>query len=94
MTLCTPETATVFSAGTSLYGVSDVKRLAEDTHKFESQYLFKLLGGTPEQVPEVYKARSAVYHADRIKSPLLVGGLVIHCLRLDIARLIVIIHYF
>jgi dipeptidyl aminopeptidase/acylaminoacyl peptidase len=88
MTLCTPETATVFSAGTSLYGVSDVKLLAEDTHKFESQYLFKLLGGTPEQVPEVYKARSAVYHADQIKAPLLVR---VHSAS-GIVQLIMIIH--
>jgi len=73
MTLCTPSTATVFAAGTSSYGVSDLTLLAEDTHKFESQYLFKLVGGTPTEVPEIYAARSAVKHADQIRSPLLVG---------------------
>jgi hypothetical protein len=73
MTLCTPETATVFAAGTSSYGVSDLALLAGDTHKFESQYLFKLVGGTPAEVPEVYAARSAVKHADQIRSPLLVS---------------------
>jgi len=72
MTLCTPETATVFAAGTSSYGVSDLALLAGDTHKFESQYLFKLVGGTPAEVPEVYAARSAVKHADQIRSPLLI----------------------
>lgn len=46
--------------------------LLGETHKFESHYPFKLLGGTPEEVPEVYKARSPVYHADQIKAPLLV----------------------
>lgn len=73
MTLCTPETATVFAAGTSSYGVSDLALLVGDTHKFESQYLFKLVGGTPTEVPEIYAARSAVKHADQIRSPLLVS---------------------
>ncbi|KAG8761880.1 hypothetical protein FRC15_008777 [Serendipita sp. 397] len=72
MTLCTPETANVFAAGTSSYGVSDLAMLANDTHKFESQYLFKLVGGTPEEVPEIYAARSPVKHADEIRSPLLI----------------------
>ena len=72
MALCTPETAGVFAAGTSSYGISDLKALAEDTHKFESQYLFKLIGGTPKEVPDVYASRSAVNHADEIRAPLLV----------------------
>lgn len=63
----------VFTAGTSLYGVSDLAKLAEDTHKFESQYLFKLVGGTLEEVPEVYQARSPVHHAENITAPLLVS---------------------
>lgn len=72
MALCTPETAGVFAAGNSLYGVSDLNALVEDTHKFESQYLFKLVGGTPKEVPDVYAARSAVNHADQIQVPLLI----------------------
>jgi dipeptidyl aminopeptidase/acylaminoacyl peptidase len=40
--------------------------------KFESQYLYDLLGGTPDQIPDVYKDRSPVNHASSIKSPLLV----------------------
>jgi dipeptidyl aminopeptidase/acylaminoacyl peptidase len=62
----------VFAAGVSRYGVSDVTALALDTHKFESQYLFNLLGGTPEEIPDVYKDRSPLYHAGNIKSPILV----------------------
>lgn len=61
-----------FAVGTSSFGISDLFKLAEFTHKFESQYLFKLVGGTPEQVPGVYKDRSPVFLADEIKSPLLV----------------------
>jgi dipeptidyl aminopeptidase/acylaminoacyl peptidase len=64
----------VFSAGTSSYGVSDLAKLAEDTHKFESRYLEKLVGGTYEQVPDLYRDRSPVHHADSIKTPLLVSG--------------------
>lgn len=69
--LCSyPET---FAAATSSYGISDMFKLAEFTHKFESQYLTKLLGGTPEEIPEVYKERSPVFLADKIKAPLLVS---------------------
>ncbi len=61
-----------FAAGTSLYGISDLKKLEDFTHKFESKYMFKLLGGSSEEVPEVYRERSPLYNADKIKSPLLV----------------------
>lgn len=63
----------VFAAATSSYGVSDLRKLYEFTHKFESKYLAKLVGGTPEEVPEMYKARSPIYHVDNIVSPLLVS---------------------
>ena len=72
-TLCSYPDA--FAVGTSSFGVSDLSKLAEFTHKFESQYLFKLVGGTPEQIPDVYKERSPVFLADKIKSPLLVRPL-------------------
>ncbi|KAI0329778.1 alpha/beta-hydrolase [Cubamyces sp. BRFM 1775] len=62
----------IFAAGTSSYGISDLVTLGEFTHKFESQYLFKLAGGTPSEVPDVYKERSPVNKADKIKAPLLV----------------------
>ena len=64
----------VFAGATSLYGVSDLRKLYEFTHKFESKYLAKLIGGTPEEVPDVYKARSPIYHADKIVSALLVSN--------------------
>lgn len=43
----------VFGAGVSQYGISDLRALAGETHKFESQYLFSLVGGTFEEIPEV-----------------------------------------
>lgn len=61
----------VFCAASSSYGISDLASLAQHTHKYEMHYTTTLLGGTPESVPEVYHTRSAVYHADKIRSPLL-----------------------
>ena len=65
----------VFAAATSSYGISDLKKLAEFTHKFESRYLDHLIGGNILEIPEVYKERSPVNHADRIVTPLLVSCL-------------------
>ncbi|KPV73820.1 uncharacterized protein RHOBADRAFT_54417 [Rhodotorula graminis WP1] len=61
----------VFTAGTSYFGVADIKMLCDDTHKFESHYLFRLVGGTPEEIPDVYKERSPLYKASQITAPLL-----------------------
>ncbi|KAF8580778.1 alpha/beta-hydrolase [Ramaria rubella] len=60
-----------YQAGISSYGISDLKRLVKTTHKFQLHYMFKLQGGTPAEIPDVYEARSPVYHADQIKAPLL-----------------------
>lgn len=62
----------VFAAGCSLYGVSELTALALDTHKFESQYLFNLVGGTPDEVPDRYRDRSPLYHAAQIRAPIMV----------------------
>lgn len=61
----------LFAACTSRYGISDLKMLGEETHKFESQYIIKLMGGREKDIPEVYKERSPVTHADKIVTPLL-----------------------
>jgi len=61
-----------FKSATSSYGISDLVSLANFTHKFELKYIEKLLGGTPQEVPEVYAARSPLNHAGKIVTPLLV----------------------
>lgn len=64
----------MWAAGNSLYGVSDVKALSSDMHKFESRFCQELVlkkGMTEEEQEEVYRARSARYNAEKIKSPLL-----------------------
>lgn len=68
--LCGPPDA--FAAGTSLFGISDLSKLAEDTHKFELRRIEKLIGGRPADIPDVYRERSPVFHADMIKAPLLI----------------------
>ncbi|KAL0581324.1 hypothetical protein V5O48_000700 [Marasmius crinis-equi] len=70
--LCHSSDLKTFAAGTSLYGVSDLLALAEMTHKFESQYGFKLLGGTPKEVPKNYHDRSPINHVDSFETPLLI----------------------
>ncbi|KAJ6620460.1 alpha beta-hydrolase [Mycena sp. CBHHK59/15] len=62
----------VFAAGASSYGVSDLRKLTELTHKFQSWYVQTLVGGTFKKIPEVYHARSPVFHAHEIKAPLLI----------------------
>lgn len=62
----------VFAAGTGMFGVSDLRTLQAAMHKFESHYLLKYVGGTPESDPQLWWERSPVSNAANIKSPLLV----------------------
>jgi len=59
----------VFQAGTSYYGISDLKALLRDTHKFESRYTHWLVG--PPEDDQCYHDRSPLHFADRINAPLL-----------------------
>ena len=63
-------TSPVFKAGSSHYGISDLTLLMEHTHKFESGYLHRLLGTTPESWKDVCRARSPISLADGIRAPL------------------------
>jgi len=58
-----------FTAGVCLYGVADQFHLASETHKFEARYLDSLLGPLPQSA-HVYRDRSPLFHADRIRRPL------------------------
>jgi dipeptidyl aminopeptidase/acylaminoacyl peptidase len=59
-----------FHGGASHYGISDVAALARDTHKFESRYLDWLIGPYPEE-EALYRARSPLFHADRLARPVI-----------------------
>ncbi len=60
-----------FAAGVCLFGVSNQFHLAAETHKFEERYLDSLLGPLPESA-KIYRERSPIFHADRIRRPLAV----------------------
>lgn len=60
----------LFAAGLSLYGVTDLRALAQETHKFEARYLDGLVGPWPE-AEDTYVARSPLSVANRIRAPVL-----------------------
>ena len=67
-TLCALAFRDVFAAGASYYGLSDLEALANETHKFESRYLDRLVGPYPEQ-RDLYRQRSPLHFTDRISRP-------------------------
>ncbi len=69
-TLCALTFRDTFKAGASHYGVSDLKALAEDTHKFESRYLDGLIGVYPDE-KELYDQRSPISAVDRLSCPVI-----------------------
>ncbi|QPK80547.1 S9 family peptidase [Schaalia sp. ZJ405] len=61
----------VFSAGTVFYAMTDLRRQAADTHKFERHYYSRLLGS--DNVDDaVWADRSPINHIDSIKAPLFI----------------------
>ncbi len=60
----------VFKAGASLFGVSDLAALDEDSHKFESHYNAYLIGPR-EQAQQIYQQRSPIHHTDKLKRPMI-----------------------
>ena len=69
-TLCALTFHDVFKAGASYYGVSDLKGLDQDSHKFESRYNQYLIGPAP-QAEALYLARSSIHHSARLKRPMI-----------------------
>lgn len=60
----------VFTAGTSLFGIGDLKLLDATTHKFESHYDQFLIGSDDLSDP-VWAERSPINKVDQIHAPLL-----------------------
>ncbi len=59
-----------FAGALVSYGVTDLRALAHDTHKFESRYLDGLIGPWPEEA-ERYDARSPALHPEEIDGAVL-----------------------
>ncbi|MEX0947483.1 MAG: S9 family peptidase [Acidimicrobiia bacterium] len=62
--------AKLVRAGVSLYGVTDLRALAESTHRFESRYLDRIVG-EQSGFADRYRDRSPVAHAAEIGAPIL-----------------------
>jgi dipeptidyl aminopeptidase/acylaminoacyl peptidase len=64
----------IYAAGVSEYGISDMQAMFDETHKFESQYLYALCfppNASDEDKKRITRERSPIYFADNIKAPLL-----------------------
>ena len=61
----------VFTGGVSRYGVTDLRALATDTHKFEARYLDGLVGEWPED-EKIYIDRSPMSYPEEISVPMLI----------------------
>ncbi len=60
----------MFACGTSLYGVTDLLRLAEKTHDFESHFLDSLIGPLPGYWA-TYRERSPINRVEDVDVPVL-----------------------
>jgi dipeptidyl aminopeptidase/acylaminoacyl peptidase len=69
-TLCALTFRDVFKAGASYYGIGDLEALAQETHKFESRYLDRLVGPYPER-RELYVERSPIHLTDNLSCPVI-----------------------
>jgi dipeptidyl aminopeptidase/acylaminoacyl peptidase len=69
-TLCALAFHDVFKAGASYYGVSDLKGLDADSHKFESHYNEYLIAPKPA-ADALYMARSPINHTDALRRPMI-----------------------
>lgn len=63
--------SSLFAGGVSYYGVTDLFKLDQSTHRFESNYLSWLIGPLPK-AKKLFKERSPINFAHEIKSPMLI----------------------
>jgi len=60
----------IFKAGASYFGLSDLEAFAQDTHKFESRYLSRLVAPYPER-RDLYIERSPIRFLDQLSCPVI-----------------------
>jgi dipeptidyl aminopeptidase/acylaminoacyl peptidase len=68
--LCALTFSDVFAAGSSHYGVSNLETLLQDTHKFESRYLDRIVGPYPAY-KQVYQNRSPINNVQKLSRPII-----------------------
>jgi dipeptidyl aminopeptidase/acylaminoacyl peptidase len=62
----------VFKAGTSLFGIGNLRTLAEGANKLESHYLNGLVGDPQlEETQKIFDERSPIKHTDKLACPVL-----------------------
>ncbi|KAF7324966.1 Dipeptidyl peptidase family member 6 [Mycena kentingensis (nom. inval.)] len=59
-----------YAVANAQFNVCNLAELQANPPKLQMHYLPLLLGGTPEEIPEVYKARSPLFAAKKIRTPL------------------------
>lgn len=64
-------TTKTFAAGSAHYGISDLELLLAHTHKFESGYLHRLLGTTPQVYAQTMRARSPLNLIGNVTAPVI-----------------------
>ena len=69
-TLCALTFRDFFRVGASYYGIGDLISLAEETHKFESRYMDRLIGPYPEE-KSTYIERSPINFVERLNCPVI-----------------------
>lgn len=69
-TLCALTFTDTFKAGASHFGIGDLVTFVQDTHKFESRYLDRLVGPYPAS-HDLYLERSPIYHTDQLNCPII-----------------------
>ncbi len=69
-TLCALTFRDAFKAGASLFGISELEVFINDTHKFESRYLDRLIGPYPER-KDLYYERSPINFVDQLNCPMI-----------------------
>jgi dipeptidyl aminopeptidase/acylaminoacyl peptidase len=60
----------VFKAGASHFGLSELEMFAKDTHKFESRYMYSLIGPYPAR-RDLYFERSPINYVGNISAPII-----------------------
>lgn len=62
----------LFSTGASYFGIGNLVTLQKLTHKYESHYLERLIGGTLETNLREYQDRSPINHLSQLRSPMII----------------------